>query len=387
MNFTTDSRYIPAAKKRTTAVFAVVILLVSLLVFGAFDSFVAGKPQKVELVSVGDNLLHLELIDSAKKADGSYDFTPCYAPVKALIEQADIAIINQETILGGAAFPYSGFPRFNSPQEAGDALVETGFDVVLQATNHSLDKGYKAIQNTMNFWKEKHPEIVTLGLNESKKQQETITVVKKNGIRIAMLNYTSITNGIPLPEDKPYAVNWMKKREKTLKRHIKKAKKISDVVIVFPHWGAEYTHEPNAYQTKLTSFFADQGVDIVIGTHPHVIEPVEWIERKDGGKMLVYYSLGNFISHQRKAPRMLGGLAKITIEKIDNEIRITNAGLVPLVTHYEFMNEIAGNFRVYPLEKYPGELADKHGVLETDPTFSLAYLNETAAEVAGDFLQ
>ena len=320
------------------------------------------------IVAVGDNLLHDVVIAAGLQPDGTYNFDSFYTPIRSDVENADLAIINQETILGGAELGYSGYPCFNSPQEMGDTLVRMGFDVVQQASNHSMDKGAKGIRNAMAYWQQNHPEIVTLGLNETAEaQQNNIAVVEKNGIKFALLNYTYGLNGIPLPDDQPYLVNLLD--QELMASHIAKAKTLADVVIVLPHWGTEYVYEPDSLQQEMTQFFAEQGVDIVIGTHPHVVQPMEWVDRPDGQKMLVYYSLGNLISCQDRTPRMLGGMARITVEKTGEEISITHAGITPLVTHYQ--NSSDWNFTVYKLSDYTEELAAKHGMRRHDSSFSI----------------
>lgn len=341
------------------------------------------KTTQVSLVAVGDNLMHDTVIDGGLQPDGTYNYDSYFQNIKPDIEQADVAIINQETILGGASLGYSGYPCFNSPQEMGDTLVRMGFDVVQQASNHSMDKGYQGIQNAIDYWKTSHPEIMTLGLNETPEEQNEISVMEKNGIKMAFLNYTYGLNGIPLPEDKPYLVDMLDKEK--MAQDIAKAKTMADVVIVLPHWGTEYVYEPDSMQQEYTTFFAEQGVDIVIGTHPHVVEPVEWVTRPDGKQMLVYYSLGNLISCQDRTPRMLGGMARITIQKTGEEISITNAGITPLVTHYESRSN--WNFGVYKLNEYTQELASRHGMRRHDSSFSLEELNSLAQQVLGDFIQ
>lgn len=338
--------------------------------------------KSIELVAVGDDLLHDVIIKSSQKSDGSYNFDNLFSGVKEDIQAADIAIINQETILGGKELGYSGYPCFNSPQEVGDAIIRTGFNVVLHATNHSMDRGYKAIKNTIEYWKT-HSDILMLGINDSKENQEKIGVIEKNGIKVAILNYTYGLNGIPLPSDKPYLVNLLEKE--VMARHIEKAKAIADLVIVTPHWGTEYVHKPDDLQEDLTNFFADQGVDIVIGTHPHVIQPIKWIDSKDNKKMLVYYSLGNFVSCQDKSPRMLGGMAKITIEKTGSAVSISDAGITPLVTHYESSSN--WNFTVYKLSDYTSAKANKHGIKRSNNSFSADMLNGLAMQVFGDWIE
>jgi poly-gamma-glutamate synthesis protein (capsule biosynthesis protein) len=347
-------------------------------------------PEKLEndtkaeltLLAVGDNLIHRQVIKSGLKKDGSYNFDHLYSTLKPEIEAADIAVINQETILGGDKFPYTGYPVFNSPTEIGDALINAGFDVVLHATNHTLDKGYPGVKNTLEYWS-KHPSITVLGINKNQKDKDTVKIVEKNGIKIAMLNYTYGLNGFSMPKDKPFLVNMLDKSE--MKKDIKKAKEQADFVIVFPHWGTEYAYEPNNTQEELAQFFAEEGVDLVIGTHPHVLQPVTWIVSDSGHPMLLYYSLGNYVSCQKEAPRMLGGMAQITITKENEVTYISNAGITPIVTHYEFTKD--SSYKVYKLDDYTVDKAIRHGILklQKESSFTVAGTRKLARQILGDW--
>lgn len=315
---------------------------------------------RVTLLAVGDNLIHREVIASGMHEDGTSSYDHLYANLKEEISAADIAVVNQETIFGGKALGYSGYPSFNSPTQIGDALIGAGFDVVLSATNHTLDKGVDGLKNAFAYWKTK-PAIRVLGINESEKAADEICVLEKNGIKIAMLNYTFSLNGNKLPEDMPYLINMLDKKK--MAKDIAIAEKEADFTIVFPHWGTEYVYKPTSMQKDLTEFFYEAGVDLVIGTHPHVLEPVEWIGEEDGHRMLVYYSLGNFLSYQKEAPRMLGAMAEVTITKDSSGTHISHAGITPIVTHYENGPDDY-HYALYKLTDYTPALADIHGVSE-----------------------
>jgi poly-gamma-glutamate synthesis protein (capsule biosynthesis protein) len=319
-----------------------------------------GPSSSVSLLAVGDNLIHIQVVESGEQTDGSLNYDHLYSNIADEISAADIAVVNQETILGGDEFGYFGYPSFNSPTEIGDALIDTGFDVVLQATNHTMDMGLAGVENTIDYWKQ-HPRITTLGINETKEESEKITVLEKNGIKLALLNYTYGLNGYSLPDGMPWLVNLLDKKKMT--EDIEKAEALADFTVVFPHWGTEYVYEATKYQKDLTDFFYERGVDLVIGSHPHVLEPVEWIEKEDGHRMLVYYSLGNFMSYQKEAPRMLGGIAKVTITRDKSGTYISKADIIPIVTHFE--NGPADyNYAIYKLTDYNEELASRHGVSE-----------------------
>ena len=313
---------------------------------------------KVTLLAVGDNLIHNTLISAGEQADGSLNYDSLYANIKPEIEKFDIAVIDQETILGGSSFEYTGYPVFNSPWEVGEAAIGAGFDIFNCATNHTMDKGWAGIEKEIEFFSN-HNEVVQLGVNSNEESYNKITYYEKNGITFALLNYTYGTNGIPLPEDKPWCVNLMDKDKIT--KDVTEARKNADCVIVFPHWGTEYSFEVSDYQREYVKLFSDLGVDLVIGCHPHVIEPVEWVTNETTGKkMLVYYSLGNFISHQIDLENLIGGMAQVTIEKKNGEIEITSAKFVPIVCHYKRGESGKFEFNVYKLSDYTNDLANTH---------------------------
>lgn len=374
------------------------------------------EPVNVNLIMVGDILAHEGVYNSGYFPDGTVNFDHLFANVKDDIEAADISIVNQEVVLGGKELGLSGYPCFNSPAELGDALVAAGFNVVLHATNHSLDKGIIGIDNTLTFWKTKHPEINVLGIHdESFTDYSTrdIYVYEQGGLRIAILNYTYGTNGIPIPQSRPLIVNMLDEEKVAL--DISRAKEIADFIIVCPHWGTEYVYTPDSYQKQWTEFFYEHDVDLVIGTHPHVIEPVEWITSEDNPhKMLVYYSLGNFVSNQDRLPRMLGAMAKVTISMdladnvdvndpsingyriitADESVNITGVrpgdrlivyissyGVEPLVTHKLFG---PGLITTYRLSDYNDTLAAQNRINSDEPGFSMEFLKGLCRQVFGE---
>lgn len=334
------------------------------------------QPRVLSLAAVGDNLISETMMQSALQADNTYDFTAFYAPVKKLIASADIALVNQETILGGDAFDYSGYPLYNSPWEVGDALVSAGFDGFLCANNHALDKGAQGIESAISYF-DQQEGISYFGIHKDAASYDTVKLIEKNGIKIAILNYTFGTNGIERPEDKPWLINPLDKEK--MERDIAAARQQADVVAVFPHWGVEYSTEVSTAQSDLAQFFCDNGVQLVIGTHPHVIEPVRWIESDSGNRTLVYYSLGNFLAHQNGADRMLGTMAFVTITKVEGKVTLAGEA-IPLVTH---IAKTDGNweFKVYPLRDYTQALVSSH----KESQLTLPYLNELAASVLGEF--
>ena len=341
------------------------------------------KEDEFDLVMAGDVLLHTRLAYWSEDGKGGYDFNPIFKLIKPIIKKADLAIVNQETILGGKELGVSGYPTFNGPYELGDAIANAGFDVVLQSNNHSLDRGKQGIYNCLNFWK-KYPKIKTVGINTSEAQKKKLCIYKKNGIKVAILNYTYGTNGIPLPKGMPYAVNYLVKDE--VINDIKRAEKEADFTIVCPHWGAEYFRGISDYQKIWSKIFVENGVDLVLGAHPHVIEPIKYVtDKKTGHKMLVYYSLGNFVnstmSDGRVGDRYVGGIAKVKLKRgADNKVRIAKYGVKATVMHN---GGTKYGSRVYPLSKYTEELAKKNVMKAQDYMFSLEFCKKVCDEVWG----
>lgn len=340
-------------------------------------------PDTVSILMVGDILLHTPVEESALQNDGNYDFTAVFAQVRDEIQAADVAIVNQEVILGGQELGISGYPAFNAPYAAGDALVDAGFDIVCHGTNHALDKGKKGLLNCMNFWQTQYPDMAVLGIHESEEARQNIYIREQNGIRIAILNYTYGTNGIPLPEDMPYGVDLLDKEQ--VESDLREAEEMADFTIVCPHWGTEYSLGISADQRKWTQIFLEGGADLVLGTHPHVIEPVEWVrDEEQDQEMLVYYSLGNFVNWtsgtgEGVANRMVGGMAQVTLVRDENgEVCIAEYDVTPLVCHVE---EGVNGVTVYALSDYTEELAERNAIIKQDPTFSLEYCRELCGTV------
>ena len=336
---------------------------------------------EVAISMVGDVLMHNPTLKSGLQEDGSYNYDHLFKNVKKHMENTDISLANQEVILGGTDLGISAYPAFNAPQELGDSLVQSGFNTILHATNHTLDKGEKGVDSALTYWKEKHPETTVLGIHESQEDRDQIYIFEKKGFKIAILNYTYGVNGNRIPEDRSYIVDLMDKSQ--MEKDIQKANELADYVIVCPHWGTEYVFEATDEQKEWTEFFLKQGVDLVIGTHPHVIEPVEWVE--DGeNKMLVFYSLGNFVSCQDKWYRMLGSMANVKLLKdADGNVTVTEYGVEPLVTHIAGKTE----YTTYYLKDYTEELAKKNKIRNVDSSFSVEKLKELSKEVFGDLYQ
>lgn len=319
----------------------------------------------ISLTMVGDNLIHSSVYKDAQRLAGGkgYDFKPIIEYVKEKMdkEKYDLAYYNQETVLGGTELGVSDYPTFNSPQEAGDAMLDAGFNIVSLATNHTMDRGEKAVRASNEYWEKHKDTVLAVGTYNSEEERNKVQIREIKGIKYAMLNYTYGTNGMPVPSGKDYLVNvWptdlkindpsrdknYQEYKKQVKKDIDAVKDKVDVLLVAMHWGVEYTHEPTAYEKDSAKFLAENGVNIIIGAHPHVIQPVTWID-----DTLVIYSLGNFVSAQnadQNYNKMVGLMTSVNITKTVKDgktsIKIDNVENELLFTYYKNWR----NFKVIP---------------------------------------
>ncbi|MDR2047917.1 MAG: CapA family protein [Treponema sp.] len=342
----------------------------------------------VTLLAAGDNLIH-DIIYLAARVDADrYDFDPSYSRIKAVVEKADIAMVNQETVLGGTALGLSGYPVFNSPQETGTALANAGFNVVNHASNHTMDRGEKAVTATMDFWdafnENREEKVLYLGIFRSGEERETKkNIITKKGVRFGFLSYTYGLNGFSLPAGKDWLVGIID--PEVMAREIDALRPDCDVLVVSMHWGDEFRHTVSETQKKLAAFLAGHAVDLVIGHHPHMTQPCEIIPRPDGKTLTCYYSLGDFLSHTQtdySPDTMLGAMAWVTVTKrglgAESEVSVKTAGIIPTVCHYGKGRRPP--FTVYPLWDYTEELAAQHYKSEK---ISLEYLYRVSREIFG----
>ncbi|MDA3053908.1 MULTISPECIES: CapA family protein [unclassified Campylobacter] len=327
-----------------------------LILFFSFLLFGCASENTLSLIAVGDNLIHSKLIEGAHdKTAKSHDFKPYYRFIKDEIKDKDIKIINQETILIEDKKKLSGYPNFGSPLEVGEAVRDAGFNLIAHATNHALDKGEEGILDSAKFWSS-FEDIAYIGISPDQNSSKIVKILKKNNVSVAFLNYTYGLNGHIMPKGKGYLVDLLSDEEKILS-DLELAKKHADFVVVLPHWGVEYTHKPTATQKKQAQFLANSGADLIIGTHPHVIQPLELITTDDNRSVPCFYSLGNFISNQDESARMLGAMADIVIEKEGNATKIKSLRAVPLITH---ISPYSHDFSVHLFARYPDMLAMTH---------------------------
>ena len=328
----------------------------------------------INLLAVGDNLMHMGVIRSGEQEDGSLDYSFLYEGIRDYLDIADIKIINQETILAGNERGFSGYPYFNSPTEVGDAISAAGFNVVLHASNHAADQGTDGLISCANYWSEKHPEVLMTGIHANAENLRDIPVLTINDIKFAILNYTYSPNMEVIPESLEGHLNLLcgynektnqldfTTLNKNVLNDIAHATILADVVIVCPHWGTEYVTTPSSYQKEFARQMAEAGADVIIGAHPHVPQPVEWVTADNGNRSLCYYSLGNFVSTQKDGISMLEGMAWVTFHVTEDGIEIAESktGVFPMVCQYK-SNPVRAS-GVYMLENYSEELAESHGI-------------------------
>ena len=301
------------------------------------------KIYEARVFMVGDALIHSNVYEGARGTDGSYDFKPMLEQIKPISIKYDLKYYNQETILGCATLGYSSYPRFNSPTEVGDAFLDAGFNLVSLATNHTMDKGEAGVINSVNYWKSKE-NVVYSGQWTSNEEREESHVYNINGISYAFFSYTTWTNGLETPAGKEY-LNNVYSPEKAA-ADIAKVKDLADVIIVAMHWGTEYSLGVSSQQTEIANYLSSLGVNLIIGAHPHVVEPVEYI---NDGKTFVIYSLGNFISDQIGIERLTGLMMEVTIKKVvDVNDTVTISIESPKAELIYTYSKYGSNFKVYP---------------------------------------
>ena len=313
------------------------------------------------LIMVGDNLIHSSIYEEANRNANyeGYDFKPMYKMIKNIVSNYDIAYYNQETIIGGSEIGLSSYPAFNSPYEVADAMIDAGFNLVSLATNHTLDRGKQAVLNSRNYWNSKE-NVLAVGSYSSREERNKIDIRESNGITYTMLNYTYGTNGISVPKDENYLVNiWpmngnnpeedieYQNYKQQVLEDIKRVRDKVDVLLVAMHWGIEYQNMPNDYQKDAAKFLSDNGVDIIIGTHPHVIEPIDYINNT-----LVIYSLGNFASAHEvvNMDNRVGLMTSLEIEKNLKTNKITIKNLENELLYMYYTNEYK-DFLIVPFSK------------------------------------
>ena len=332
----------------------------------------------IRLLAVGDNLFHAGVHLTGKQSDGTYDFSFLFENIQPYLDDADIKIINQETILGGnqrGNDGHLGYPLFNSRTEVGDAIAAAGFNVVTHSTNHTIDQGLDGLLHCANYWAQNHPDVLVSGIRSEAADQIEIPTLEIEGVTFAILNYTYGPNLGSFPsqyegymdmlcyyDESSRMIDFTRINPEVLS-DIERAEEIADIVVVCPHWGSEYMTKQSTYQETFAMQMTEAGADLIIGTHPHVVQPVTYVESENGNKSLCYYSLGNYVSTQKQVECMLEGMAIVTFTVTpEGEISINEeeTGVIPLICQYTQGSVRIDN--IYFLSEYTEELALKHGM-------------------------
>ena len=346
--------------------------------------------QTVRFSATGDNLIHSPIYKQAKRrATGTegYSFDYCYEHIAPFYAQQDVNWINQETLCTDELEP-STYPCFSTPGDCARALYRAGVRVFSLSNNHTYDKGASGIAATLRFWDSMPEDVVTTGLWKGESDYGRIPMQTVNGVTIAYLSYTEHTNGIPQSKAMTANIIYTSQTD-VIEQQVRSAHQLADFVVVGVHWGVENSHTVVDAQRALAQSLADWGADLIVGTHPHVLQNAQWLTAADGRKVFTAYSLGNFISAQSKANNMIGGLFQFKINKeydLDGnyKITITEPYFVPTITHYDANYK---NIRNYLLKDYTPDLAASHGVVAYDNQFSYNYVeNKVYSVIPEEFL-
>lgn len=413
---------------RTSFLVSVAVLVVLCLVFNQMDYTMIRQPaaqakkaadlqkQKEEeaaattqevttatVLAVGDNLVQPSLLASGQSETGAWNYDSVYANLKSDIQAADIAMVNQETPFTTDHSAVSGTAPYATPTEIGDALVNAGFNVVTSATALIDDNGSSMINETLNYWETSHPDVTLVGIHKSQTSTNTAKIVEINGIKIAFLDYTfpaygsqsgisdnsadttgsSASSGSTATSSSSKGSMIDTFNTADVAAAIKQAKSSADCVIFSANWGKTEEPMPTEYEKEWANFLMEQGVDVVIGTNPNVLQPYGYLTDDSGHNMLIYYSLGNFVTGQETLKQLLGGMAAFTIQKtVDGDqtsIQIQDATLTPLVMHYSYDTL---EYAPYKLDDYTDALASAHSVRQSiGDEFSLENLQTKYDEI------
>ena len=312
------------------------------------------QPAQISLAMVGDVVLNSSALDSGLKDNGDYDYTPLFSNVSPEVKQHDVRIVAQETNLPGDGYGYGSMRPLNAPQALGQAEVGAGFNVVLRANDHTMDNGTEGLHSELNWWNSEYPKIPVLGVSDPEVEEAVVSngyasnvyVFEKDGFKVAILNHTWDVS----EQDTRYlsALD-----EQKISADVKRARDAgAQMIVACPHWGQEDDIEPTEDEVKYAQFYANNGVDVIIGTHPRVLQRAEVLQGKDGHKTVCFYSLGCFVS-SLSTMNLVGGLAEVTLERDSaGACSVKSAVLKPVVTH----RANRGEYTVYLLGKYTEEM-------------------------------
>lgn len=373
-------------KTRISLICAIVTMILLCLLVGKIDSSIQASQEKAaqeaeaaakaeaeaakqaetpkitaNILASGVSLYESNIISSGQDDSGNWNYDKLYEKIKSKISSADLAIVQQKSIFTDNHDNVSGTSPYASPTEAGDALVNAGFDVIAASSNHADDYGSDYITQTLNYWNGSHSEATVLGLHSTQEDANTVKTVDVNGIKIALLNYSYGSYSGNLTDENNYMVDYFHKDKVTA--DIAAAKEASDCIILVAQWGDSENAVPTEYEKQWSRYLMEQGVDVVIGGHPQVLQPYETLTDEQGNEMLVFYSLGNFTANPSESSQLLGGLAEFTLEKTETDgqtnVKVTASTVTPTVMH---SNTDTGEQQVYLLSDYTSDLAQANTI-------------------------
>ena len=345
--------------------------------------------QTVHFSATGDNMIHEGIYNQARArgSDGHYDFIPAYENLRDFYAGFDVNWLNQETLVNDDYEP-SGYPMFSTPGDITNALYDIGFRVFSLSNNHSYDKGAGGIASSMAHWAAMPDDVVSMGFYNLETYDDYVYQTV-NGITIGYLSYTEMTNGLPTPSGSEYGVVYLDQRD-VIEKQITDMRPNCDVLVVSCHWGVEGSHTVTDAQRETAQWLADQGADLIIGTHPHVLQDAQWLSAADGRQTFVAYSLGNFLSTQNRPDQLVGAILNLQLQKTTEpdgtvQCAVLEPKLLPTVTHYDAGKS---NVRTYLFRDYTQELAKQHGVRAKHSDFSLDTVQKIAQNnISSDFLE
>lgn len=329
----------------------------------------------VTFLALGQNLMNDSVINSGKQEDGSYNYDYIFNGITGYLQEADLSALCQGSVIGGNSLGISGYPQFNAPEELCDAVANAGIDTVAMANVRVNNLGSAAVSTCLSVWHSKAPEVQVLGIHDSAEENH-YTIIEKNGLKIAFLDYTAVIN-TAISNEESYKIDFfgnysggsadLQTLSDATKADLDAAAKASDFVVVFASWGLEDTHEISATQERFAKQLTEAGADLIIGNRPNYLQKVEWVTADNGNRALCFYSLGNLISSETTPDALLGGIAKVGI-KVENGLTVIdeeNTGLIPVVTQYTYSgsgNEVQVEGAV-PFTTYTDEMAAAHGII------------------------
>lgn len=304
------------------------------------------RQETVTLIAAGDCLMHNTQIWSGQQGD-HYNFDSFFASVKPYLEEGDLATVCFEAPMAGPQNGYTGYPLFNSPDEAADAFKKAGFDIVVTAHNHCLDRGIDGLRRTLDVLHGRGLD--TLGTYASSEESRRFLIKEVRGVKIGYLAYTYGTNGIPVPAQKTYSVNYI--YPDRIIQDINALRPQTDILVLVLHWGVEYTAKPTMEQKILAQRFMEAGADVILGSHPHVIQTMEMKQVK-GKNRFVIYAMGNFIGDQNGMERNSGIILRMNFRKdfAANDTRLESVSYTPTYSH-SYKQDGREKFRVIPIEE------------------------------------